>query len=250
MSNYVQNDELANNPSVRVPICLCLDLSASMLTVEGGNFSATGKREFIDGQWYNIVDGGTTRLDELQKGLEMFFKSVKEDDQAVDSAEVAIVGFNSSTSVLLDFDHIENQAIPILTAEGSTSLGEGMNLALDMLEERKKLYKEKGIQYWQPWVVLMTDGGNNGSEQELERAINRTVDALGMRKLTIFPIGIGEKADMGLLSRFSPNRTPLRLKGLAFKDFFMWLSASISKVSVSEPGDKVELPSTSGWGTL
>ena len=34
MANYLSKDEdLVNNPSTRVPICLCLDLSGSMNTV-------------------------------------------------------------------------------------------------------------------------------------------------------------------------------------------------------------------------
>ena len=36
MANYLSKDkDLVNNPSARVPICLCLDLSGSMNTVEG-----------------------------------------------------------------------------------------------------------------------------------------------------------------------------------------------------------------------
>ena len=70
------------------------------------------------------------------------------------------------------------------------------------------------------------------------------------KKLSLFPIGIGADADMDALARFSPIRPPLHLKGLNFKDFFEWLSKSISRVSQSTPGDKVplDLEGVREWG--
>ena len=81
MANYLSKDEdLVNNPSTRVPICLCLDLSGSMNTVEGGEYRDTGRTEIIDGKRYSIVEGGETRVGELQNGLERFFDAIKNDD--------------------------------------------------------------------------------------------------------------------------------------------------------------------------
>ena len=98
----------------------------------------------------------------------------------------------------------------------------------------------------------MTDGEPNGSNAELERAISRTTDLANHRKLTIFPIGIGDDADMKCLGRFSPRRSPLRLKGANFKEFFEWLSKSVEKTSQSMPGDKIKLDTEGikGWADL
>lgn len=72
------------------------------------------------------------------------------------------------------------------------------------------------------------------------------------RKLTVFPIGIGSYADMGTLAKFSPNRSPLKLQGLKFKEFFEWLSKSVSKTSQSTPGEniKLDVEGIKGWGEL
>lgn len=250
MAKYIEIDKDSNNPTARVPICLCLDLSGSMDTIEGGNYTNTGRKTIIDGKEYNIVEGGTSRLDELRSGLTLLFDAIKEDDMAVDAAEISIVGFDDEAYTLLRFAHIEDQEIPTLETGNSTSMGEGVNLALDLLEERKRHYKDKGIQYYQPWLVLMTDGENNGSKSELERAVRRIKELVDLKKLSVFPIGIGNEADMTTLAKFSPKRRPLRLKGLKFKEFFEWLSQSVSKVSVSTPGEDVDLPPVSDWGTL
>ena len=114
-------------------------------------------------------------------------------------------------------------------------------MALDLLDQRKKEYQSNGVDYYQPWLVLMTDGAPNGDKGELSRAIARTTEAINSRKLTIFPIGIGSDADMKVLGEFSPKRAPLKLQGLKFQDFFAWLSKSVSTTSQSTPGDSVKL---------
>jgi von willebrand factor type A domain protein len=237
----LRQEDLVNNPTARVPVCLCLDVSGSMNAVDGECIQ-TGETCYNDGREWNIVTGGTTRLAELQKGVELFYKSIREDETALYSAEVCIVTFGNLVQCLVDFSSLELQpSAPMLAADGMTPMGEGVNLALDLLERRKAEYKDKGVDYYQPWLVLMTDGQPNGDSVELNLAINRTVDMVNQKKLTVFPIGIGEEADMNTLARFSPKRSPLKLKGLKFKEFFDWLSKSVSKTSQSTPGEAVKL---------
>ena len=75
---------------------------------------------------------------------------------------------------------------------------------------------------------------------------------MNAKKLTVFPIGIGREADMNALAKFSPKRPPLRLQGLKFKEFFQWLSKSVSKTSQSIPGEsiKLDVEGIQGWGEL
>ena len=40
-------------------------------------------------------------------------------------------------------------------------MGEAINTALDMIEERKASYREHGIAYYRPWAFLITDGEPN-----------------------------------------------------------------------------------------
>ena len=131
-------------------------------------------------------------------------------------------------------------------------MGEAVNLALDLLEHRKEEYKEKGVDYYQPWLVLMTDGEPNGDKVELSSAINRTSNLVNEKKLTVFPIGIGTEADINVLSQFSPNRQPLKLQGLKFREFFAWLSKSVSNTSQSFGGKSVNLDvdGIKGWSEL
>jgi uncharacterized protein YegL len=248
----VRIEDLVNNPTPRVPICLCLDTSGSMGAVTG-ECTPTGETIYEDGKEWKLVTGGTSRISELQNGIITFYDAIKDDEMAVYSAEICIVEFNNDANCLIDFANIERQEeLPELAAHGNTSMGEGVNLALDLLDKRKSEYKEKGVDYYQPWLVLMTDGESNGSSSELSRAIERTKEMVEKKKLTVFPIGIGDEAGMETLKKFSPKRPPLKLQGLKFQEFFSWLSQSVSRTSQSIPGEKVQLDveGIKGWGEL
>lgn len=222
----LRQEDLVNNPTARVPVCLCLDTSGSM---------------------------NGSPIDELNEGVRLFYEAIREDETAMYSAEISIITFGGNAELVEDFANIDRQPeAPLLRAEGLTPMGEAVNLALDCLERRKQEYKDKGVDYYQPWLVLMTDGAPNGLASELTRAINRTVEMVNGKKLTVFPIGIGKDADMEVLKQFSPSRNPLKLQELKFREFFAWLSKSVSRTSQSTPGEKVPLDvdGIKGWGEL
>lgn len=216
----LQINELTDNPSARVPVCLCLDVSGSM-----------------HGE----------PIKELNEGVAQFFNAVRGDKQARYSADICIVTFGSEANKVLNFQSVDRQIVPVLEAGGSTSMGQAVNLALDALEDRKLMYNTSGNDYYQPWLVIMTDGHPT---DEVDGAIQRVSDLVNSKKLTVFPIGIGTSADMGQLAKFSPNRPPLKLKGLAFNEFFSWLSKSIVRTSTSSVGESVSLPPVNPWATL
>lgn len=252
--NALRIQDLENNPMARVPICLCLDTSGSMGAVtDDGTLHDTGKKIFVDGREWNLVEGGTSRIEELQKGVQAFYDEIRSDEVAQYAAEICIVTFDNEAKCIVDFANINRQLeIPELQAQGDTYMGEGVNLALDLLEKRKAEYKDKGVDYYQPWLVLMTDGIPNGDESVLKQAIERTRKMAEAKKLVIFPIGIGDEADMEVLHKFSPKRVPLKLKGLKFKEFFQWLSASVSRTSQSIPGESVplDMDGIRDWGQI
>jgi len=216
MATITALDDLYHNPTPRVPVALCLDSSGSMRR-----------------------DG---KIKELVEGVNFFYDAVDEDDEAHDAVEISIVTFNDQATLVQDFADIEHVAeLESIAAQGRTEIGSGVNLSLDILEKRKKDYFAAGVQYHQPWLVLMTDGKNEGSGSELERAIKRVNDLVTQGKLTVMAFGIGDEADMNLLQRFTPGDKPWRLRGVEFVELFKWLSQSVATVSgsmVDEPPRK------------
>ena len=120
-------------------------------------------------------------------------------------------------------------------------MGEGIELALDLLEKRKASYKATGVDYYQPILVLMSDGAPNGDPRILNSAMQRVQELCGQRRLTVIAVGIGPDADLDMLARFSPRRKPVHQHELQFREFFAWLSQSVANVSASLPGDEADL---------
>jgi uncharacterized protein YegL len=216
----LRQEELFENPDPRIPICLVLDVSGSMIGAP---------------------------IAELQDGVEQFFGAIRGDEVARSSAEISIVTFGSEVEIALDFRAIDSQIVPDLEASGLTPMGRAVETALDLLEARKAEYRNAGVDYYQPWLVLMSDGHPTDA---IDRAAAR-IDALAEgRKLTVFPIAIGG-ADTQVLSRLGGGRSALRLQGLKFAEFFQWLSRSVARVSQSTPGERVSLPEgLESWAEL
>ena len=214
MANLIGLDDLVDNPTSRVAISLCLDASGSM-------------------------SGEPIR--ELNSGVASFYRTINHDEIAKFSAEISIVTFGPVQKET-EFQTVATQPHPpVLHAGGDTPLGEAVKLSLDLLEDRKQQYKDNGIDYYQPWLVLMTDGQPTGSSSVLDAQIARVAKLAADRKLVVFPIGIGMGAHMPTLNRFSAPRPAFKLQGLNFQSFFSWLSASVSRVSQSTPGDGVPI---------
>ncbi|MEZ3464112.1 MAG: VWA domain-containing protein [Lachnospiraceae bacterium] len=238
-SDYIRMQDLLENPDAHVPVCLCLDTSGSMMATVGG--IPTGETTVIDGKLYHVVSGGRTRLETLQKGIQLFYDAVYEDENARYAAEISIVTFDDTARVLRDFSRVEyndvRESVPILKTSNLTALGAGVNLALDCLEKRKKQYKDKGIDYYQPWLVIMTDGEDNGSPDELDKARMRIQRLVSENKLSVFPFIIGTDAGKATLASLSPAQAPMQIEVTQMKGLFTWMGKSIAAVSSGSIGD-------------
>ncbi|MGB3514607.1 MAG: VWA domain-containing protein [Microcoleaceae cyanobacterium] len=213
--------EFAENPEPRCPCVLLLDTSASM----------TG-----------------SPIQALNEGLETFRDNLITDELAKKRVEVAIISFDNQVKIVQEFitaDQFEN---PVLTAQGQTYMGTAINKALDMIAARKSEYRNNGITYYRPWVFLITDGEPQG---ESEKAVNEAADRIKKEEdnkhVAFFAVGV-EGANMDRLGEIV-QRTPLKLRGLDFREMFIWLSASMQQVSHSKVDEQVALPPP-GWGTV
>ncbi|WP_256843044.1 vWA domain-containing protein [Ornithinimicrobium cryptoxanthini] len=226
-----------DNLQPRVACALLLDTSSSM-----------AKRE----------KGATAPIDELNDGYEKFRGYLIEDDLASRRAEVAVVQFDSSARVAVPMQ--EGRTLPqhTFSASGSTSMGAAINKALDLIEARKAEYKEHGVEYYRPWIVVLSDGGPTDLDV-FEPAVERLTEVQNRKGVTVFPIGIGSSANMDALGRLSTQRNALPLAAVNFSAFFEWLSRTMSAVADSQAmgssddsdamSEQIQLPDVTGWVT-
>ena len=209
--------EFADNPEPRCPCVLLLDTSGSMRG---------------------------TKIAELNKGLEIFAEELRSDSMAAKRVEIAIVTFGPVQTVQ-HFMTADNFHPPTLIADGDTPMGEAIQSAVAMIGDRKATYKSNGVGYYRPWIFLITDGGPTDDVTAATAAIK---EGEASKALMLYAVGV-EGADMNRLKQITV-REPLKLKGLSFKELFVWLSNSLGSISRSQPGDTVPLvnpTAPNGW---
>ena len=161
----------------------------------------------------------------LQDGFAAFVEYVTEDDLARKRAEVAVVTFGTRARVAVPLREARTlEPIPF-SASGSTNMADAINMAIDMIDERKREYKAGGIQYYRPWLLLLTDGAPNRMGFDAAVARLNALEAAG--GVTVFAIGIGDSVDYRQLERVTTQGPPAPPAGLKFDEFFEWLSASL-----------------------
>jgi len=188
-------------------------------------------------------------INELNQGLREFGNALQEDSLALGRAEVCIISFNSSVQTEMGFRPAADYEAPTLSANGLTSFNEAIQAGLDAIESRKQEYKNQGVSYYRPWLFVLTDGAPTDTNLE-SAAKNRLQNAIRNKKVTYMPMGIGDGADTRKLQEYYPPEASVKpvLKADAknFKEAFVWLSASISVISNSDPNNtsQVNLPPT------
>jgi uncharacterized protein YegL len=210
--------EFVQNPENRCPVILLLDTSGSMI---GDAMNA------------------------LNQGVNLFKENIQADTKAALSVEVALITFGP-VKLVQDFVTIDQFTPPTLVADGVTPMGEAIEYALDLLKTRKAVYQENGIQYYRPWIFMITDGAPTDPWQD---AAARIKQGEADRKFCFFSVAV-EGADLKTLSQIAPaDRPPVLLNGLDFQSLFVWLSKSMKRVSSGRVGEAVELPPV-GWGQV
>jgi uncharacterized protein YegL len=195
------------------------------------------------------LSGGVTKIDKLKEGLTAYKESLAADSLASKRAETAIMTFGEHVQTVCDFTTIEGFQLPTLSASGETPMGAAIRQGLDILRSRKELYKAHGISYFRPWVFLITDGGPTDEWRSAAEQVKRGEKD---KAFSFFAVGV-EDANFDVLKQIC-TREPLKLKGLEFKKLFLWLSASLSSVSRSTPGEAVPLVDPTagpqGWASV
>ncbi len=174
-------------------------------------------------------------IGKLNRAIAAFKEQCLKDDALRRGLDIAVVSFSSDVHILQEFAPVTDMITPVLEADGQTSMGAGLTVAMDMLERRKAQYREIGIPYHRPWIFMISDGAPN---DEYAAAFSRVSQMQQNKKLELWAVGV-PGYEKEILTSLTMRVIALD-DGLNFASLFEWLSSSLSTKSRSNPGDSVK----------
>ncbi len=185
-------------------------------------------------------------ISELNRGLQEFHQEIKNTSVLANRLEVSVVEFCDQTNVLISPQLADQFTMPTLIARGTTKMVDGIRKGIEIIDDRKKWYKQSGQPYLRPWIVFITDGEPD-SDQDINQLANELRKGEQDKKFVFLVVGV-QGANMNILKQLAaPNLPPAMLDGLKFASFFKWMSASMQVIASSKEGDAVNLPQPTDW---
>lgn len=186
-------------------------------------------------------------IEALKQGIKTLLTELKGDPQAVETAYLSVITFNSSAQQVTPLTELINFKEPDINANGATALGRALTLLIECIdrEVNKTTNEQKGD--WQPLVFILTDGSPSDTEE-----FNKAIKLLNQNKIAnIVACAAGSKSNTTYLKQITNN--VLMMNTISAGDmaqFFEWVSCSIkvsSKKIDAKPNNEMELPPPEGF---
>jgi uncharacterized protein YegL len=180
-------------------------------------------------------------INELNAAIAAFKDDLLADALAAKRVEIATITFGP-VQIQCAFQTVPTFCPPLFSASGDTPMGAAILQGLELLKQRKDEYRANGIAFYRPWVILITDGAPTDAWEAAARTVR---EGEASKAFAFFALGV-QRASMDILKQIAV-REPLKIQGLKFREFFMWLSNSMKSVSRSTPGTSVSITPPVGW---
>ena len=172
-------------------------------------------------------------IEAVKNGVQMMVHSLRQNPQAIETAFVSIITFDSEAKQLIPLTDLASFQMVDLKAAGTTALGAALSLLADKLENEvtKTTLEQKGD--WKPIVFIMTDGVPTDDWQAGFQKLK------AVKKSLIVGCAAGNNADDKVLKEIADQVVRLsNTDADSIGKFFQWVSASIATTStkVEETG--------------
>jgi len=182
-------------------------------------------------------------IEALKNGVQVMISSLRQNPQAIETAYISVITFDSSARQLIPLTDLASFQVPDLHASGTTTLGDALRLVTSKIdtEVAKTTTEQKGD--WKPLVFIMTDGVPTDEWQ------SALVEYKKRKVAYTVACAAGHAADTNVLKQITDNVVSLdTADSQSISKFFSWVTASIgvSSTRIEDSGKEVtglsELP--------
>ena len=166
-------------------------------------------------------------IESIKVGLGTMISSLRQDPFALESVYLSVITFNIKPEQLMPLTELEKIQIPPIQQPGSggTHLGEALQFICNTFDDEIQLTTPEAKGDWMPLLFVMSDG--RASDPQL---FNKVIPELKRKNFgSIIACSVGSKTDVENLKKISDNVVNLETTDSGtFKQFFKWVSASVS----------------------
>jgi uncharacterized protein YegL len=162
-------------------------------------------------------------IEAVKNGVQVLVSSLRQDPYALETAFLSVITFDSSVRQIIPLTDLASFQMQEISASGGTSLGEGLRVLSQCInnEVAKSTAEKKGD--WKPLVFLITDGAPTDDWQSGLAELNKR------RPGMIVACAAGAGADTSILKQITEQVVHLDTADSGtIKAYFKWVSASIS----------------------
>ena len=161
----------------------------------------------------------------LNAGLKHFRDHLQMDEYDQRNVDICIITFNSTATLLQDFTPLPNMQIPTLLADGGTAMGAAINMAIDCVKERCRLYNSLGTPRYRPWIFMMTDGVPTDDISMARQRIQSEENSGKAGRFKFWSCGIANKENNNIdyVTLKSLSKRIIELENYDFPSLFRWI---------------------------
>ena len=191
---------------------------------------------------YLLIDTSGSMMGEpiesVKNGIQVMISSLRQNPQAIETAYLSIITFNTSAQQLVPLTDLASFQTPDLVASGTTALGEGLKLLSNCLDNEVVQTTAETKGDWRPVIFIMTDGVPTDDWQQ-------AVSVYKNKKVAFtVACAAGSGADTTVLKSITDNVVSLETAdSQTISKFFAWVSASIGVSSTKVEEDSRDIGS-------
>lgn len=185
-----------------LPVVLLLDVSGSMNeVVDPENARGTGQTFESDGQTWERVEGGVSKMEILNDAVRKMVDSFVGEERMETEFLVSVITFGDTATLHLAPSAASAVNWTEMEANGSTAMGAAFSLARKLIEDKEVIPSRA----YRPTVVLVSDGQPTDNWEDALEAL-----VMGGRSSKCFflAMGIGGNPGVQVLERFI-SQTPV-----------------------------------------
>ena len=185
-----------------LPVFLLLDISGSMNeVVDVENVRRTGQTFENDGQTWELVQGGTSKIQILNDAVRRMVESFAAEERMETEFLVSIITFGDRVDQHLAPGAASSLSWTDMEADGSTAMGAAFSLAKRLIEDREVIPSRA----YRPTVVLVSDGQPT---DDWKHSLEALITGGRSSKCFFMAMGIGENPGTQVLEGFI-SQTPV-----------------------------------------